>query len=160
MTVPAPGQPLSSQHRATAWQEYLDSFTSGGSRAGKTPWSKDRWDTYYDLNMTRPTVANIPVVEYHAHLGWGSRQVTVPLPEAVGKPRKFDIADTAGRRGVEVKSGYIRMGGDVTSEIQRDAWLIKNRGWTIEYHFAADSRASDGVLKACDAAGIRVTGLK
>jgi hypothetical protein len=105
--------------------------------------------------MTRPTVANQPVLDYHAQLGWGRRQVDVATPQGV---RRLDIADEAGFRGVEVKSGYIRMSPELRSQIDRDAWLIR-QGWDIEHHFAPGSRASQGYLDACRQAGIRVTGL-
>ena len=106
--------------------------------------------------MTRPTVANQPVIDYHGQLGWGKRQVTVKTDLG---PRKLDIADVTNSRGVEVKSGYIRMSPEISSEIERDALLIK-QGWDIEYHFAPGSRASQGLLDAAKKAGIRVTGLK
>jgi hypothetical protein len=159
VTVPLPGEPLSPQHRAAAWQEYQNSFRPGGSREGRTPLSQQHWDNLYNGNMTRPTVANQPVIDYHARLGWGRRQVTVETPPELGPPRKLDIADVAGRRGVEVKTGYQRMSPEISSEIERDAWLIRERGWDIEYHFAPGSRASQGFLDAASRAGIRVTGL-
>jgi hypothetical protein len=143
-TAPVPGAPGSASHRAARWQEYLDSFKPGGSRAGKTPWSQERWDRYYDLNMTRPTVANQPVLDYHGQLGWGRRQVDVATDLGT---RRLDIADVTGRRGVEVKSGYIRMSPELRSQINRDAWLVQ-RGWDIEHHFAPGSRASQGYLDA------------
>jgi hypothetical protein len=158
-TVPQAGDPLSLEHRAARWQEYQDSFKPGGKNAGETPLSKEHWDNLYNGNMTRATVANGPVVDYHAQLGWGKRQVTVQTPKELGPPRKLDIADEVGLRGAEVKTGYIRRSPELTSEINRDAWLVK-QGWDIEYHFAPGSRASAGVLADLKAAGIQVTGLK
>jgi hypothetical protein len=51
------------------------------------------------------------------------------------------------------------MSPEIASEIERDSWLIREKGWEIEYHFAPGSRASQGLLDAAKIAGIRVTGL-
>jgi hypothetical protein len=148
-----PGSPA---HRAVRWEEYQASFGPGGSREGRTPWSRERWERYYELNMRRAHLANQPVIDYQAQLGWGRRHQEVATPYGV---RRLDIVDVATRRGVEVKSGYIRMSPEIRAEITRDAWLVRQRGWDIEYHFTAGSRASQGLLDALAEAGIRVTGL-
>ena len=46
------------------------------------------------------------------------------------------------------------MSPELHSEIERDAWLIRERQWKIEYRFAPGSRVSKGVIDALKKANI------
>jgi hypothetical protein len=104
--------------------------------------------------MIRAAVANRHVIAYQRLLGWGKRNQDVSTDLGT---RRLDIVDVTGRRGVEVKSGNVDMSPEIRSEIERDAWLVK-QGWDIEWHFTPGSQVSQSVLDALKEAGIRVTG--
>jgi outer membrane receptor protein involved in Fe transport len=138
-----PGNPL---HKANSWQEYL-------ARDGV--WRFDRWSITYDQNMTRATKAHQYADAYRDELGWGEREYTVRIE---GQRRVLDIADPAGLRGVEVKTGYVSLSADVAYELKRDALLVAKRDWTIRWH--VDGRMSEPLRKVLRAANIQFTETK
>jgi hypothetical protein len=132
----------SAAHNAARWNAYQ-------ARGGR--WGYERWSRVYERNMRRATDANKVVDAYHARLGWGKREVAIDVE---GVPRRLDIADSAGMRGREIKSGYQNASQENLWEIQRDQ-ILRNAGWDIRWHF--EGRASKPLLRALDDAGIPYT---
>jgi hypothetical protein len=67
-------------------------------------------------------------------------------------PRRLDIADVESQRGVEYKTGYQSASEANLWELSRDAWMVENRGWSIEWVFT--ERPSQPLLDALNRAGI------
>jgi hypothetical protein len=86
--------------------------------------------------------------------GPGEREVTNRGPGS-NETRRLDIADVAGQRAVEHKTGHIARTWDVRPEVERDAAPVR-AGWDITWHF--EGTASAPLLAELRAAGIRVTG--
>ncbi|WP_186377499.1 polymorphic toxin-type HINT domain-containing protein [Planctopirus ephydatiae] len=134
------GSPGSPEHKANRWEEYKE-------KGGK--WDYNRWEQTYELNMARATKAHEALNRYHSQIGWGKREVTIPVE---GVNRRLDIADVATRRGIEYKTGYQSATQDNLWEVERDKALV-NKGWDIEWVF--EGQASQQLLEALDRAGIR-----
>ncbi len=120
-----PGSPA---HREQRWQEYLERKRA----EGQEPWSRERWDQQYDINLQQARRANQRVDAYRDEIGWGEREVTVDLGD--GTVRRLDIADVSRQRGIEHKTGYTTRSPEIDSEVLRDAELVR-RGWDIEWVF-------------------------
>jgi hypothetical protein len=113
------------------------------------------WEKVYTANVERATKANVEVKAEHDRLGWGKTEQTVD----VGKlgPRRLDIANVSGRRGVEVKAyetGKIYASEDIVWEVDRDAALVK-RGWKITW-IMIDTEVSGPLLDMLLSGGITV----
>jgi hypothetical protein len=136
-----PGSP---EHKEMRWKEYQE---RGGT------WDYDRWSKTYDQNMVRATEAHKAADSYHSELGWGEREVTIPVSvDGEVVPRRLDIADVAASQGVEYKTGYQCANQDNLWELKRDAILVE-QGWDIEWVF--EGKASQPLKDALSAAGIR-----
>lgn len=142
----AEGAAGSIAHKANAWSEYAD-------RGGE--WSYDRWSKTYEGNMIRATDAHRAADDLMAQRGWGRREVTVQVKvDGQDVNRRLDIADVAGQRGIEHKSGYQYLSQENAWELKRDAQLVKE-GWDIEW--VVDGTASEPLKQAARDAGIRLT---
>lgn len=136
----------SEAHKADRWATYL-----ARSQRGETNnWEYERWSKTYDQNIVRSSKANEIAEAYRRELGWGRKEVDIPVPFDFG--RRLDIADRTTRRGVEVKSGYATHNVKHRQQIEADRYLVQQKGWTIEWRF--DGTASEPLLEALDEAGI------
>src|SRR5690606_27771685 len=138
--------PGSAAHKAARWAEY---------RANRGQWPFERWSTTYDQNVVRSSRAHAVADRHQRKIGWGEREVRV---EFRGVTRILDIADSQGRRGIEVKSGYVTLTADVASELRRDAALVAGDRWSITWH--VEGRFSEPLRKALRAARIAISETK
>jgi hypothetical protein len=138
------GSPGSAEHKAAARDAYE-------LRGGE--WDYDRWSGTYEQNQVRAADANRAVDQYRNQIGWGVREVTVYANiDGIESARRLDIADQAGRLGIEYKTGYQTASVDNLWELKRDAELVQ-RGWKIEWVFR--DQVSQPLLDALDRAGIK-----
>lgn len=143
-----PGTP---EHKEARWKEYKE---NGGE------WGYDRWSSVYESNMKRAKTANQAMDDYWQRIGgWGKREVTV---DAGGKDRRLDIADVGRKKGIEHKTttkedgvGYFYLSDEIKSELERDAFLVQNKGWEITWVFE-NATASKPLLEELKKHGIQV----
>ncbi|MBX9581046.1 MAG: hypothetical protein K2X87_12120 [Gemmataceae bacterium] len=157
--VPIPaGAPKSPEHKAMRWQEYLDTFKTGGKREGKTPASYEEWSSrWYEKNMDRMARSVAGVNDYRAkHAPWAEpgEVYLTPAEMPLGiPPRHFDIASRRDLRAIEFKEfqGGLRDVAhtltDWRKEIVADKALKAERGWDIKWVFKGYRDISKG-LKA------------
>ncbi len=133
------------EHRSAAWDAYQQRPNDG--------WDYDRWSSVYEANQTRAAEANAAADEYQRSLGWGEREVTLPVQVGgTTSDRRLDIADPRSQRGIEYKTGYQTATVDNLWELERDAALVQ-QGWNIEWVFR--DQASQPLLDALSRAGIK-----
>jgi len=163
-TIPRAGDPLSLEHRALRWQEYLDSFNPGGSRAGGAPLSQTQWNARYNLNMGRMSRSQAGVNSYRStHALWAeSGEVyltSAELPPGVSA-RHFDIANRDLKRAIEFKEfqgggrPVASINNDIRREIAADQLLRNTRGWDIKWVFKGYDSLSSGLTTLLEEARI------
>lgn len=143
-----PGTP---EHKEARWKEYQE---NGGE------WDYDRWSKTYESNMKRAKTANQAMDDYWKRIGgWGKREVTV---DAAGHKRRLDIADVGRKKGIEHKTttkedgvGYFYLSEEIKWELERDAFLVKDKGWEITWVFE-NATASKPLLEELKKNGIKV----
>jgi hypothetical protein len=145
---PPKSGPGSDTHRLQRWKEY------------KGTWNKKAWTNVYFANMVKASVARKAVEAYQKTLGWGTLEVSVPVPASTnteGKTtRRLDIADkrTKPTKAIEHKTGYICLSESIQSEVDRDAWLV-SKGMDITWHF--EGTASQPLIDELTSKGIKIT---
>jgi hypothetical protein len=132
---PEPGSP---EHKAARWERYKKN----------NPDSKmtyEEWSNRYDANIKNANKGNTAADEYQSKVGWGKREVPMKLDEN-GNPievkkgqenRNLDIADTPGKRAVEVKdysSRKVPYNDEIKAELEFDKKLAE-KGWDVEWVF-------------------------
>lgn len=144
-TLTISGRPAANtaDHMALAWQSY--EVRTHGAGYGYA-----RWRNTYLPNQTRAVLSTAAAERYRSTLGWPRRELTLTLPD--GRTRRLDMADPARLLGAEYKVGYVSMDSFTTSEIARDAILVRDLGWRI--HWRVNGRASEPAREALREAGI------
>lgn len=135
---------LGTSHKVNAWKVYLE-------RNGD--WAYKHWSTIYEQNQVRAINSNTAVAAYQKVLGWGKTQVTAYVQiKGVQVARRLDIASESLLKGIEHKTGYITLDKEIRWEVERDALIVKQLGWSVEWVF--EGTASKPLLEALDKAGI------
>jgi hypothetical protein len=136
----------SDEHRATRWEMYQ-------LTGGDLPY--ESWKNVYDANMVKAERANKVVAGERTRLGYPEQEYTFKLKG--DEVRRFDIADPAKKKAVEVKayeSGTVYQSDDLRSEYERDGTIVK-RGWEITWLFI-DCEPSGPLTTELTARGITV----
>ncbi len=138
-----PGTP---EHKAIRWSQYQTNPDNAG-------WSYERWSSNYDMQRAR--IAQERVEQYARTLDWGTTvQSNISAGDFI---RRLDIVDTDLQRGIEFKSGrYFYRDRTIVEQIRKDAFLVANENWTIEWVFEVSEGISTPLLEQLIDAGISV----
>ena len=141
---PAPGEPLSPEHKAQRWQEYQ-------KRGG--PLKYEQWSVKYEVAMQNPKAGIAREAEYRAAWGGENKRLDSPYGE-----RQIDCYIDSERRLVQIKTGKedltttAKIGRRSNKEaIEVDAWFVK-QGYTVEW--ILEKGGSRPLLEALRKAGI------
>lgn len=132
--------PNTPEHKMARWERYQ-------ARNGK--WSYERWSKQYDTNMKNVSDGLGREKALRESMGGENRVFRTPHGN-----RQIDIYIPDKKYAGQVKTGKESLTEKNRLAIEKDSWLVKERGFEVEW--ILEKGASKPLLEALEKAGIKV----